>query len=434
MFITKSNSPKSSIGWIDFSSEHRDKVRTVIDLLSAPGVVDELGIGIVRDSFADQMFPGLSTIQTRAKYFTLTALLIREYQQKERARRNPRSLEKYLEDEEQACRITLAKRHGDGRQSLGIIGGSFGVRTDRDVIRRASSVYWNGLREFRFISPPHLSLAEFGRRLSDDGKQLRSLLEETKQDRGDDHDAEDTSMLLRVHTPEINDRYWDELSIDLTREEADFLRDQIKIHQSESLIGQIMKKDAVMDQVLQLHKDANFNEFSELPFIGELKSEELRSTVQHSRDFWRIMEGAHIRYNCLIQAAGFGTSELQAKFDEQWELWRADISEFPRHWDTGFMWALVLRHGSQVRDSTRTFINGWIEQAQQGAENLSRCDELVVNQERLNKKSRARLRPGNQEAINGWVGLSQVQYRLPQVRQFIRDISDSEKLKGAVNA
>lgn len=50
----------SSSGWIDFSSEHSEKVRTVIGLLSAPGVVDELGIVITRDSFADRMFPGFS--------------------------------------------------------------------------------------------------------------------------------------------------------------------------------------------------------------------------------------------------------------------------------------------------------------------------------------------------------------------------------------
>ena len=316
----------------------------------------------------------------------------------------------------------------------GIIGGSFGVDANRDVVRRASSVYWNGLREFRFISPPHLSLAEFGRRLSDDGKQLRSMLEETKQDRGDDHDAEDTSMLLRIHVPEINDDYWDELSIDLTREEAVFLRDQIRIHQPESLIGQIMKKDVVMDQVLHLQEDANFNEFSELPFISELKSEELRRTVQHARDFWRILEGAHIRYNCLLQASGFGTSEWGADFDEQREKWREDISQFPRHWDSGFMWALVMRHGSQVRGSTQNFINGWIEQTQQGALNLTRCDELVTNQERLNKGNRARLRPGNQESINGWVGLGRVEYRLPQMRRLVRDIREGEKLNGGVHA
>ena len=35
----------SNLGWIDFSSEHRERVRSIIDFLSAPGVV--------RDTFAD---------------------------------------------------------------------------------------------------------------------------------------------------------------------------------------------------------------------------------------------------------------------------------------------------------------------------------------------------------------------------------------------
>lgn len=33
---------------------------------------DELGIGTVRDAFADALFPGTSTIQTRAHYFLIT--------------------------------------------------------------------------------------------------------------------------------------------------------------------------------------------------------------------------------------------------------------------------------------------------------------------------------------------------------------------------
>lgn len=420
----------SSIGWIDFSSEHREKVRTVIDLLSAPGVVDELGIGIVRDTFADRMFPGISTIQTRAKYFTLTALLVRDYQVTERAKRIPRTLERYLEDEEKNCRISLVNRHGDGRQNLGIIGGSFGSRADRDVVRRPSSVYWNGLRLFGFISPSHLSLAEFGRRLSDERKQLRALLEETRQERGDDHDAEDSGMRLRIRTPEVGADYWTHLSIDLTREEAVFLRDQITRCQRDSVIGQILRQDTLMDQVLALPEAATFDEFSELPLIDGLKSQELRSAVQHARDFWRIMEGAHIRYNCLLQAAGFGTKELKAVFDKQWETWCKQIAVFPPNWDSSFMWALVQRHGSQPKPHTRNFINNWIEQVQKGAENLCVCDELVTNQERLNKGSRARLRPGNQEAVNGWIGLNKVEYRLPQVIQLIRDIREGEKWKG----
>ena len=42
-----------SLGWIDFSKEERNKVLNVIHLLDEPGAVDELGIGSVRDSFAD---------------------------------------------------------------------------------------------------------------------------------------------------------------------------------------------------------------------------------------------------------------------------------------------------------------------------------------------------------------------------------------------
>ena len=50
------------LGWIDFSKEDRQKALDVINLLSEQGAVDELGIGIVRDAFANYFFPGTSTI------------------------------------------------------------------------------------------------------------------------------------------------------------------------------------------------------------------------------------------------------------------------------------------------------------------------------------------------------------------------------------
>lgn len=55
------------LGWIDFSKEDRQKAFDVINLLSEQGAVDELGIGVIRDAFANYFFPGTSTIQTRAK-------------------------------------------------------------------------------------------------------------------------------------------------------------------------------------------------------------------------------------------------------------------------------------------------------------------------------------------------------------------------------
>ena len=64
-----SDDSNSTLSWLD-SSEHER--RTVLDLVSAlnePGTLDELGIGSIRDTFSEELFPGTSTIQTRARYF-----------------------------------------------------------------------------------------------------------------------------------------------------------------------------------------------------------------------------------------------------------------------------------------------------------------------------------------------------------------------------
>src|SRR5688572_32609388 len=59
----------SSFAWLDFSESDRQKALDVIDLFREKGTVDELGIGTIRDAIADVLFPGTSTIMTRAKYY-----------------------------------------------------------------------------------------------------------------------------------------------------------------------------------------------------------------------------------------------------------------------------------------------------------------------------------------------------------------------------
>ena len=63
-----------NIGWIDFSKKDRDIAMSVLRQLTEQGAMDELGIGTVRDAFSDILFPGTSTIQTRAKYLFLCSL------------------------------------------------------------------------------------------------------------------------------------------------------------------------------------------------------------------------------------------------------------------------------------------------------------------------------------------------------------------------
>src|SRR6266545_5549723 len=57
--------------WLDYSERERRKMLDVVDLFREHDTRDELGVGSVRDAFADMLFPGTSTIMTRARYFLL---------------------------------------------------------------------------------------------------------------------------------------------------------------------------------------------------------------------------------------------------------------------------------------------------------------------------------------------------------------------------
>ena len=65
----------SAIGWVDFSSEHREKVKSVIDLLSTPDFAGDLA-----QENADEMFnygcgqPGLEHLTTTIIQSDITAI------------------------------------------------------------------------------------------------------------------------------------------------------------------------------------------------------------------------------------------------------------------------------------------------------------------------------------------------------------------------
>lgn len=59
----------SSLSWLDYSEHERRQVLDIVELFRDRQTLDELGIGTVRDAFTELLFPGTSTIQTRAKYF-----------------------------------------------------------------------------------------------------------------------------------------------------------------------------------------------------------------------------------------------------------------------------------------------------------------------------------------------------------------------------
>jgi hypothetical protein len=58
-------------GWIFGSFSERDDALPLLDDDGPAEPRDELGIGPLRDVFANAFFPGITTPQTRAKYFPL---------------------------------------------------------------------------------------------------------------------------------------------------------------------------------------------------------------------------------------------------------------------------------------------------------------------------------------------------------------------------
>src|SRR5690242_8958754 len=71
----------SSFGWLAHDDAERRRMMEVIDLFRERGTLDELGIGTIRDTFAEHFFPGTSTIQTRGRYFLFIPWMYRQIEE-----------------------------------------------------------------------------------------------------------------------------------------------------------------------------------------------------------------------------------------------------------------------------------------------------------------------------------------------------------------
>ena len=127
----------SSFAWLDYSERERRQVRDVLDLFREQETGDELGIGQIRDAFADLLFPGTTTIMTRARYFLFVPWIYLRLEQN----RVPagRLLARLREEENRLTKILLASHESDG-----VIG-----RVAGDHLQRLpSNIYWLGLRSW----------------------------------------------------------------------------------------------------------------------------------------------------------------------------------------------------------------------------------------------------------------------------------------------
>lgn len=388
------------IGFIDFSKDERNKVLSTLKLLGDHTALDELGIGVIRDFYADVLFPGISTIQTRAKYLVLIPYLFQElydHALHERSFRGRNALQ-WLHWREDQLVETLVRNSKPFEN--GIIG-SLALKQKRSVKQKPSAIYWSGLRTFDILRADSLSVSAACSAVLQTAKKKRELEIRGDDDSFDDSSAANTGKVL--FSPIRPDYDLDqEASIYLTRKEAEFLERHIlrSVRSRESLLAFLLKNRLTCDS------------FDSIP--EHLLPEQMRIDYQLASSFSRFIYGAHIRYN-VVYSAGCGA--VDPNMEAEFLAWLDDYIQNPC--DLG----PVLDRANCNRQLA-SFCRQFEAYALQGK--YSAMDDLIAARERTVKGDRAKLRRPKeyQYQPDAPVHAYYLNYRFDRASTIIKDIID----------
>jgi hypothetical protein len=381
-----------NLGWVDFSKSDRDMVLSVLRQLTEPGAVDELGIGTIRDGFSDILFPGTSTIQTRAKYLFIVPYICLKLERG--GKLSPRQFIETLEQNELDLIDILAVNGADG---------VIGQRSRQTLRRKPSSIYWNALRTYGFLSEP-VTLSEYAalsytkKTASELQKGLGKQKSNNEDDTTDDSDA-GMSGAAFWRVPAAKENWRDDLTIELTSNEAAYLRERIT-----SMPG---TRDSLLALVLRENRldFTKYERFDEIDALQSLMSPEMLTDYRLARDFSRFVFGAQIRYNVIYSG---GQNELANK------LWERYLEERPT----------VSLSNVQARLGPRSNVMRFLKAFQSALDSESELDNLIIGREKALKGS-ARAKLTNKELYqydDNSVNMTPLVYRLPNVQRIVRDI------------
>ncbi len=391
----------SLIAWLDASAEEQRRMRDVIRLFSDRESRDELGLGQLRDGISDALFPGTSTLLTRARYLLFVPWI---YQLAARSS-DPVAAADRLERQ----LIEPLKRSSD---NAGLLGTQAGVT----LKTLPSSVYWTMLRHYGILREPSLS--------REDALAFEGRVPELAGDL-------DTSGVFRAWSTTMPDAPADfpravEGGFRMRADESAWLRDRILDTASGSYLAHLMQ-----------HAPA---EASPAPWGDPAAvdaSDDVRGLLAHSQAFSAVVHGAQLLYNLMIaeqyEAAGLSAvADPVARYHDALADWAARLPGQVdiRTWSLDELIARVeVDRGVPVHPSTRTFVAAWLELLRDsGAETVPGNDaarRMVQSRERHNKGAQARL--GNTRRLGGWGGGSgagELVFRWPTVRRIVLDIHE----------
>ncbi len=394
----------SFLSWIVFDEVERQRARRLMALFEERESRDELGLGPIRDSIADHLFPGTSTIQTRVRYMLFVPWIYTMVEDMdastERLMQEARNLE-----------IGLIDALRSGGEEEGVIG-----RFARGQLQRLpSSVYWNGLRSWGIRTFAGSQEAYFA---SMPALRRHRLRKRSASDFPDDASRNHAPWCAGL--PCRPDDLLERADFKLTRNEADFLMDRLVNAQPASLLTHLARTGR--------HAACNF--VWEHPAYTSFP-ETTRRLIKHAEVFSAVMHGAALLYNLML---------AQRRKNEEWiERYRGELSEWTEMefdrtavslWSLDDFWRCIEHEGHRIRDRARRFVHHWCELAEEHGGNIAElpaAHTLVQERERALKGSQSRL--VNRTVLDRWGGRSgadRLNFRWREANSHVRDLTDAD--------
>lgn len=388
----------SSLSWIDHDPKERDRMNRILSLFKENDTRDELGIGAIRDSFADLLFPGTSTIQTRLRYMLFVPWIYKVLEEKQVSSAK-------IEWRAREMEISLIDSLLEDGDPEGVIG----RQARKDLKRLPSSVYWAGLKKW--------GIREFSDSQDQYHRALDGLYHMRKANRRQKDDGGEQVSLVtwNLQLPPIPDGFPEEVSFDLAPGEAEFLKDQIHFPQDGSLFAFLADwcRPCKVDLPWQHPELASF-------------TPEHKLILNHARLFSDVIFGAPGLYNLML-AEMDKREETVSKLRETMREWAVglDMAEV-RSWSLTQMYDLIKDQEHSIGKPCRDFVQKWIHLV--GSRGKSLVDDpearkLIKNREIRLKKKRSRFE--NKKMLETWsgkAGLYHLNYRWTGANVFLHDL------------
>lgn len=387
----------SPLAWIDFDEAEHQRAQRIMALFLERENRDELGLGAIRDSIADHLFPGTSTIQTRLRYMLFIPWILRRLERHE-------GTASQLNTEGRKMEIRLSDALKAGGETRGIIGRDAGAR----LKRLPSSVYWAGLsawgiRQFPGSRETYYAALPAVRR--------RRRLAEVNAEGFEDLQSGSWHPGLPPEPADLLET----ASFRLTGDEAQFVRDRLVASARTSLLTWLSgQADNVQCPYVWQH-----------PALDEFPAE-ARQLVGHAEIFSSVIHGASLLYNLQL-------AELRAR--EDWiELYRDRLAQWAAELDDGRLgawsledfWREVSHPTHTIRRALVSFVQDWVALAKTDAAKLPDSGvarTLVRDRELLLKKSQSRF--ANHAIRDRWGGASgaeRLSFRWRQAHSHLIDL------------